>query len=83
MVKIFFLFEIVEECDLNDLLIVEQKYLDLNPEYNIAKNPLGGDNLTNHPNRLDIIKRIKETTQQRFDNMTKEERQLKFSKKFR
>lgn len=75
-----FLFEIVEECDLTNLLIVEQKYLDLNPEYNIAKKSLGGDNLTNHPNRLDIIKRIKKTTQQRFDNMTKEEKQLKFGK---
>ena len=32
-----FIFEIVEECKFNILLKTEQKYLDLNPEYNIGK----------------------------------------------
>lgn len=52
-----FIFEVVEECDLSQLLLIVQKYLDLNPTYNIAKNSFGGDNLTRHPNRLEIIEK--------------------------
>jgi group I intron endonuclease len=31
-----FIFEIVEECDETNLLQLEQKYIDLNPKYNIS-----------------------------------------------
>lgn len=75
-----FIFEIVEKCDISNLLIVEQKYLDLNNAYNIAKNALGGDNLTNNPNRLDIIKRITKSIHMRLDKMTTTEKKKKFAK---
>ena len=39
-----FEFKILEECSYSDLLIIEQKYLDQNPEYNIGKKSSGGDN---------------------------------------
>ncbi len=77
--EINFLFECIEECKYENLFEVEQKYLDLNPAYNIGKNSSGGDNLTDNPNRLDIIKRIKESSILRGQNMTSEEREL-FSK---
>ena len=55
-------------CIESDLLITEQKYLDdifsLDKPYekyfNIGKQSSGGDNLTNHPNRESIIKKIKD-----------------------
>ena len=50
-----FIFEVVEECDETLLLITEQKYLDSNPEYNISKKSSGGDNISNHPNKNEII----------------------------
>ena len=55
-----FLFEIVEECDINILLETEQRYLDLQPEYNIGVKSSGGDNLTKNPNKDNIIKKITE-----------------------
>ena len=75
-----FLFEIVELCDEDILLITEQKYLDLNPEYNISKSTSGGDNLTNHPNRLEIIEKIKKSSINTRNNMSDEEKKERYSK---
>jgi len=75
-----FIFEILEECMVEDLLTNEQKYLDLNPKYNIGKTASGGDNLTNHPNRDNIIINIKNATQLRINNMSDEDRKEKFSR---
>lgn len=75
-----FIFEIVEECDINLLLEKEQYYLDENPEFNIGKTSSGGDNLTNNPNKNEIIKRIKESSIKRYDNMSDEERKIKYCK---
>lgn len=75
-----FLFEIVEECEIINLLNVEQKYLDLNPEYNIGKKSSGGDNLTNNPKRFEIIERMKISLQEIFDSMSDDEKKIKFSK---
>jgi len=54
-----FVFEIIEECDEKNILVVEQKYLDLKPKYNIGEQASGGDNMKNHPNRDNIIKKRK------------------------
>lgn len=49
----------------------------LSPEYNIGSFG-GGDNLTKHPNRLDIIARIKSAIKDNIDNMSVEERKAKW-----
>jgi len=51
-----------------------------NNGFNIGKNASGGDNLTNNPNREDIIKRITETLNNKISNMSKEERVEKWGK---
>ena len=74
-----FLFEIVEECDINVLLETEQKYLDLHPEYNIGVKSSGGDNLTKNPKKDKIVKKIVESIKQRYDSMSDEEKKLMHS----
>ena len=76
-----FKFEIVENCDVDNLLVREQYYLDLlKPEFNIGKNACGGDNLSNNPNKEDIVSRIKETINNKISSMTKEERKEKWNR---
>lgn len=76
-----FLFEIVEICDISLLFIKEQNYLDLNKNgFNIGKSASGGDNLSNNPNRDDIIKRIKETINNNISNMSDKEKSEKWGK---
>ena len=65
-----FLFEVVEECNINVLLETEQKYLDLQPEYNIGMTSSGGDNLTKNPNKNKIVKKITESVKRRYNLMT-------------
>ena len=74
-----FLFEIVEECNLNILLEVEQKYLDLQPEYNIGIKSSGGDNLTRNPNKDGIVRKMSESVKRRYNLMTDEEKKEKHS----
>jgi group I intron endonuclease len=68
-----FIFEIIEECDKEGILIVEQKYLDLNPKYNIGVKSSGGDNISNNPNRKKIVKRISDSIRLRYSKMSKKE----------
>lgn len=57
----FIIVEIVK--DPHDLLLVEQRYLDSDElKLNIGKKASGGDNITNHPNREEIIKKITEAS---------------------
>jgi group I intron endonuclease len=74
-----FIFEIIEECDINVLLETEQKYLDLQPDYNIGIKSSGGDNLTRNPNRGGIIQKITESVKKRYGLMTDEEKKEKHS----
>jgi group I intron endonuclease len=74
-----FLFEIVEKCDINVLLEREQRYLDLQPDYNIGITSSGGDNLTKNPNKNNIVKKITESVKRRYDLMTDEEKKEKHS----
>lgn len=75
-----FIFELVEGCDESLLMEIEQKYLDLNPEYNIGVKSSGGDNITNNPNRDVIIAKITKSIKDRYDSMTDEEKKVKHSK---
>jgi group I intron endonuclease len=75
-----FLFEVVEECSVDIILETEQKYLDLQPEYNIGIKSSGGDNLTRNPNKDIIISKIKKSLIERMSSLSIEERKEKFSK---
>ena len=79
-----FSFEIVEICNKEELLIKEQYYLDSLKAYevgfNIGKNASGGDNLTNNPNRENIIERMKKTLKENIENMSEEERKEKWGR---
>ena len=74
-----FLFEIIEECNINVLLEREQRYLDLQPDYNIGISSSGGDNLSKNPNKNNIVKKITESVKRRYDLMTDEEKKEKHS----
>jgi group I intron endonuclease len=76
----YFEFLIKEECGEGQLLEREQQYLNLKPEYNVGAQASGGDNLTNHPNRMEIIQKIKDTSQAKMSLLTDEERQERFSR---
>lgn len=76
-----FTFEVVEECERNQMLIREQCYLDTNVDgYNIGKKSSGGDNITSNPNRDEIVSKIKQANQLRLLSMTEDERRMRFSK---
>ena len=74
-----FVFELVEECDETILLELEQKYLDLNPEFNIGIKSSGGDNLTKNPNKEDIVRRMTQSVRKRYESMSEDERKEKHS----
>jgi group I intron endonuclease len=74
-----FVFEVVEECDENILLELEQKYLDSNPEFNIGIKSSGGDNLTKNPNKEDIVHRMTQSVRKRYGLMSEYERKEKHS----
>lgn len=68
-----FEFCIVEET--NNLFVREQYYLDtLKPAFNIGLQACGGDNLTKHPRRMAIIRKITKSIVRRMKNRTPEER---------
>lgn len=70
-----FTFEIIELCNSDNLFEREQFYLDnLKPKYNIGLKADGGDNLTNNPNRDNIIKNISESLKLMYENMSDEEK---------
>lgn len=75
-----FIFEIVENCEEDSLFIIEQKYLDQNPKYNIGLNASGGDNITKNPNKYAIIENIKIGSQKWRESLSIEERKEKLSK---
>lgn len=80
-----FIFEIIEECEKHNLLIIEQIYLDKykssNKLFNIGLKSCGGDNLTNHPNRDEIIEKIKYETNKAISNLSEKERREKWNNK--
>lgn len=75
-----FEFIVKEECKEEELLRKEQNYLNLKPEYNIGAQASGGDNLTNHPHREDILERRSKTLTSKFEKLSKEERKSIYGK---
>lgn len=75
-----FEFIVKEECKEEELLVREQKYLDLRPEYNIGAQASGGDNLTNHPYREEILERRSRTVADNLNKLTQEERNRIYGK---
>lgn len=78
--EINFSFEIVELCDIENLHIIEQKYLNKNPDYNICFFAGGGDTFTNNPNKEKIRKKIKDVMHNRYKTMSDDERKKIFSR---
>jgi group I intron endonuclease len=79
-----FVFEIIELCNNEELLIREQYYLDEFKPYlngfNIGIMSSGGDNLTNNPNREEIINKIKKGLNRTISKMTDEEKKKRWSR---
>jgi len=75
-----FIFEIVEECELEKLFDTEQKYIDTCGDYNIGLKASGGDNISKNPNKDVIIENIKKGSKLWRDSLSDEERKERFSK---
>ena len=74
-----FSFNILEECSINELLIIEQQYLDKDKDlYNIAP-ASGGDLLSNHPNREEILKQRSISLKLKYKKMSSLQRKQRFS----
>lgn len=80
-----FTYEILQECDTEyEAKNIELSYLEdltiRNKLYNLHYNNSGGDLLTYHPNKNEIIEKIKFTLNEKISKMSKEERQKKWGK---
>ena len=77
-----FTFEkIIDVPNIEDLLRVEQECLDsMKPTINIGREASGGDNLTKHPQKDDIVRRRTATILAKNSAMTPKEREERFSK---
>lgn len=68
------IFEIVEICEEEELIDLEQQYLNKNPAYNIGKYASGGDNITKNPNRSEIVNSIVNAIKTRYSKMSDQEK---------
>ncbi len=78
-----FTYEILQECETEEeAKNVELSYLEdltiRDKLYNLHYNSSGGDMLTYHPDKEQIIEKIKNTQKDKISKMTKEERQQKW-----
>lgn len=74
-----FTFDLLEECSVENLKIVEQRYIDENVNgYNIAKQASGGDNITNNPRRSEIVQKQRDSLRKRNSSLTDNEKKVKF-----
>ena len=74
-------FQVLEECTLIQLIEREQHYLDqldFATCLNIGKNSSGGDNLSQHPDKVQIRERIMKTCKKNRDTLTREQKQKKY-----
>ncbi len=76
-----FEFNIILGCSEDELLLIEQEYLDDNNDgFNIGLMASGGDNITNNPNRESIIENIRESIINRYSTMSDDERKSVYGK---
>lgn len=78
-----FTYEILQECETEEeAKNIELSYLEdltiRDKLYNLHYNSSGGDLMTHHPNKKEIIERMKNTQKEKVGKMTKEERQKKW-----
>lgn len=78
-----FSYEILHECETEEeAKNIELSYLEdltiRDKLYNLHYNSSGGDIITHHPDREQIIERMKNTQKEKISKMTKEERQKKW-----
>ena len=78
-----FYYEILQECETEEeAKNVELSYLEdltiRDKLYNLHYNSSGGDLMTYHPDREEIIEKIKNTIKENISKMSKEERQKKW-----
>lgn len=75
-----FEFVVLKTCTELEAKKLEQDILNQNIDntYNLNRFATGGDLLSNHPNREEIICRIKQTFMERLEKMTPEQRREKF-----
>jgi len=78
-----FIFEVVEECKLENLFEVEQKYIDTCGDYNIGLKASGGDNISKNPNKEQIVENIKKGSKLWRNSLSDEEKKRKVFKTFR
>jgi group I intron endonuclease len=76
-------YEILQECENEEeAKNIELSYLEdltiRDKLYNLHYNSSGGDLMTYHPNKEQIIERMKNTQKEQISKMTKEERQVKW-----
>lgn len=79
-----FKFEIVHECDTEaEARDLEQVYLDTEYDtlYNTSKLSSGGDLISYHPNRDEIVTKMTKSLRERYDSMSAEERIEKYGHK--
>ena len=69
-----FVFELIQKCNIDLLLIIEQKFIDNNINgYNLAP-AQGGDIISNHPNNKEIRNKISKTVKHRIALLSEEDR---------
>jgi group I intron endonuclease len=77
-----FIWKILKEVKIDALLENEQYFLDNeNNLYNIGKTASGGDNISNHPHKDEIISKIKKSLNKKIQSMSNAERKLRFGQK--
>jgi group I intron endonuclease len=76
-----FIFEIVEiDIPKNELFLIEQNYINKNIDgYNLGSAG-GGDNITNHPNKNEIIEKRSKKIRENVSNLSEHERKIKWGK---
>lgn len=75
-----FIFEIIHECSSEEeARSIEQQYLDKETDnlYNISRKAAGGDLISYHPNKQNIIQKMAQSIRKRYESMTPEERKKK------
>lgn len=75
-----FEFTLIEECNQDNMVEVEQHHLNKNPEYNVGKHALGGDNISKHPDRTQIVEKIGKAVRERYKGLSKEDKKRIYGK---
>lgn len=72
----FVLLEFIKNIDNNIINKLEENLIELFGNYNVSKLASGGDLLSNHENKKEIISKMRSTILTRYSNMSSEERKF-------